>query len=155
MKKKWPVAEIVVATLALAAGIGVYAWAHNDQGPLEESKARGAEVVRALTAYHQDHGTYPEELDALVPDYLSEVPQPTWGLERWRYRRFTPDMVTGAAVMAPADPAAAAGTAPAATAPPTITPADEVYFQLSVARNTSGYPILYYDLKARRWVLNN
>jgi hypothetical protein len=30
-----------------------------------------------------------------------------------------------------------------------------VYFQLSVAADESGYPVLYYDFAAQRWVLNN
>jgi hypothetical protein len=165
MIRKLPVAEIAVAVLAVTAGVGVYAWAHNDQGALAESKARGAEIVAALESYHGRHGTYPAELAALVPDHLPSVRQPTWGLERWRYRRFTAEDVTGVAVTGIAEralagaaatsvPDAAPATAADSTARPDGAEA-EVFFQLSVARNASGYPVLYYDFAAQRWVLNN
>jgi hypothetical protein len=131
MMKKLPVAEIVVITLVLLAGVGVFWWAHRDHGQLEESKERGAAIVAALESYREHHDTYPAELAELVPDHAARIEEPTWGLERWRYRRFTPE-----------DVAAGAGR-------------DEVYFQLSVAANASGYPVLYYDYTARRWVLNN
>jgi type II secretory pathway pseudopilin PulG len=131
MKRKLPVAEIVVISLALAAGAFVYWWAHRDQAQLEESKDRGAVIVEGLQRYRAAHGTYPEDLSELVPDYAPRVEAPTWGLERWRYRPLTAD-----------DVAVAAGE-------------DEVFFQLSVAANESGYPVLFYDYVGRRWVLNN
>ncbi|CAN5769794.1 hypothetical protein BH23GEM9_BH23GEM9_22080 [soil metagenome] len=166
MKKNLPIVEIVVVTLALAAGVGIYWYAHRDEGRLEESKQRGAIVVEGLEAYRAQHGTYPEALEELVPQYAPRIEAPTWGLERWRYRRFTPeDVATMAAAAAvetsPPDrqtpdpnPGEAARTAPPGEAA-RIAPPDEVYFQLSVAANASGYPVLYYDLTARRWVLNN
>jgi type II secretory pathway pseudopilin PulG len=129
--RKLPIPEIVVVTLALAAGAGVYWWAHRDQGQLEESKERGAVVVAALQSYRERHDTYPAELADLVPEHASRIDEPSWGLGRWRYRRFTPGDVAADAA------------------------ADEVYFQLSVAANESGYPVLYYDYTGRRWVLNN
>jgi hypothetical protein len=48
MIKKLPWAEIVITMLALAAGVGVYMYAHRDEGRLEASKERGAQVVAAL-----------------------------------------------------------------------------------------------------------
>jgi type II secretory pathway pseudopilin PulG len=157
MLKKLPVAEIIVIALALAAGAGVYWYAHRDGGRLGESKERGAAIVAGLEAYRAQHGTYPEQLDELVPQYVPRIEAPTWGLERWRYRRFTPADVAALAAAAaerrpettaahPADAASDAG-APAG--------GDDIYFQLSVAANESGYPVLYYDYTARRWVLNN
>jgi hypothetical protein len=146
--RKLPVAEIVVVTLALLAGAGVYLWAHSDQATLEESKEFGAVIVQALQLHRAETGTYPEELDALVPAYLPRVEQPTWGLERWRYRRFTPAEVKAEAIV-PADGDAAGSRVPDTAGD------DPVYFQLSVAANPSGYPVLYYDYTARRWVLNN
>ena len=35
---------------------------------------RAAETICALQVYYIDHGEYPESLDALVPDYMPEVP---------------------------------------------------------------------------------
>jgi hypothetical protein len=170
MMKKLPVTEIVVVTLALLAGAGVYVWAHSDQPTLEESKEVGAVIVQALQAHRADTGTYPAELDALVPEYLQRVEQPTWGLARWRYRRFTPAEVkaeavvpadgheaapTGAAGVGPGAAAAAAAPAGGASGAPDTGDGDPIFFQLSVAANASGYPVLYYDYTARRWVLNN
>jgi hypothetical protein len=131
MKRKLPIAEIVVIGLALAAGVFVYWWAHRDEARLEESKDRGAVIVEGLLRYRAEHGTYPVELSELVPRYVPAIEEPTWGLERWRYRRLTAD-----------DIAVAAGE-------------DEVFFQISVAANESGYPVLFYDYVGRRWVLNN
>lgn len=146
MMRKLPLAEIVVSVVVVAAGAGVYWYAHRDQGALEESKERGAVIVAALERHRADTGTYPPDLETLVPAYLSRVESPSWGLERWRYRRYTPAEITAEAA------APAAGYVPPAGQ---AAPADELYFQLSVAANESGYPVLYYDYTARRWVLNN
>jgi hypothetical protein len=146
MMRKLPLAEIVVSVAVVAAGAGVYWYAHRDQGALEESKQSGAVIVAALERHRADTGTYPPDLDALVPAYLPQVAAPTWGLARWRYRRYTPAEITAEAA------APAAGYVPPAGPG---APDDEVYFQLSVAANESGYPVLYYDYTARRWVLNN
>jgi hypothetical protein len=136
-KLPWP--EIIVTALVVAAGAGVYAYAHRDESALEESKRRGEQLVAALDAYQRERGSFPEQLDELVPGHIATVEQPTWGLQRWRYRRYsTVDAVPSTEVAA----------AEAATA-------DRVYFQLSVAADESGYPVLYYDFTARRWVLNN
>ena len=126
-------AEIVITTLALAAGVGVYAYAHKDEGKLEQSKQRGAEIVQALERHRTEQGDYPSTLEALVPRFVPSIEPPTWGLRRWRYRRYRAGDV---ASNAPADSSAR-------------------YFQLSVAANDRGYPVLYYDFAGRRWVLNN
>jgi hypothetical protein len=131
----WP--EIVVTTLVIAVGAGVFLYAHRDESSLDESRRRGADVVRALAAYHADRATYPERLSMLVPEYASAVEPPTWGLREWSYRTYV------------ASPAAVADSAAAGA------PDAPVYFQLSVAANESGYPVLYYDFQTRRWVLNN
>jgi hypothetical protein len=147
MMKKLPLTEIVVVTLALLAGIGIYAWAHHDQADLEESKRLGAEIVTALHAHRASTGTYPAELEELVPAYLTSLRQPSWGAGRWTYRRYTPAEVKVEG-LAPAEGRAAAYI-------PDTSGGDPFYFQLSVAQNESGYPVLYYDYTASRWVLNN
>jgi hypothetical protein len=155
MMRKLPVAEIVVASLALLAGVGVYVWAHADQATLEESKALGANIVAALQEHRAETGTYPADLADLVPRYLPQLDPPTWGMEQWTYRRYTPAEVKAEA-LAPADERAAssAGAREGGGVPDT-SGGDPFYFQLSVAANASGYPVLYYDYTARRWVLNN
>lgn len=125
-KVPWP--EVLVVTLVLAIGGGVYLYAHRDEDSLEESKRRGADIVGALAAYRTDHGTYPQQLAMLVPRYIPGVQPPTWGTRKWHYRTYGPG---------------------------TVARDDEVYFQLSVPANESGYPVLYYDFRTGRWVLNN
>ncbi|MEX1184483.1 MAG: hypothetical protein WEF86_14825 [Gemmatimonadota bacterium] len=132
MTRKLPWAEIVVTMLAVGAGLAVYLYAHRDGAQLEESKQHGTEIVRALADYAAERGTYPVSLDELVPQHLPAVPQPTWGLRRWSYRRYTPADVSARAA-----------------------PRDSVYFSLAVAANESGYPVLFYDLTIAQWVLNN
>ena len=126
-------AEILITTLALAAGVGVFAYAHKDESRIEESKHRGAAIVQALERHRADKGSYPATLDALVPRYITAIEPPTWGLRRWRYRPYSA-----------ADLAHDAGV-----------DGSTLYFQLSVAANDRGYPVLYYDFSGRRWVLNN
>jgi type II secretory pathway pseudopilin PulG len=129
---KLPWAEIVVIGLVVAAGAGVFALAHKDEDLIAESKERGAAIVSALEQYRASAGEYPNALADLVPEHRDDIAAPTWGLRRWHYRGYAPDSVRAA------DPAA----------PRTL-------FQLSVAADESGYPVLYYDIAARRWVLNN
>jgi hypothetical protein len=125
-KVPWP--EVLVITLVLAIGGGVYLYAHRDEDSLEESKRRGADIVRALAAYRADHGRYPHQLEMLVPGYIAAVQPPTWGVREWRYRIYAPGSASRD---------------------------DDVYFQLSVPANESGYPVLYYDFRMGSWVLNN
>jgi len=46
------------------------------------------QVLMALEAYKKDRGTYPETLDELAPDYVSEVPRPAIGILRDEDDRF-------------------------------------------------------------------
>ena len=47
----------------------------------EQGYALSAPVIAALELYRANHGSYPEKLAELVPDYLSEVPTRTTALE--------------------------------------------------------------------------
>jgi hypothetical protein len=131
--KKLPWAEIAVATIVLAAGAAVYAYAHRDEDSLEETKRRGALLVEALHTYHHEQGGYPDSLADLRPRYIAVIDPPTWGLQRWSYRTYMASRVAPAAAGA----------------------ADTALFHLSVAGREGGYPVLYYDVTAERWVLNN
>ena len=112
--------------MALAIGAAIFLYAHKDEGALEESKQRGSEIVEALERHRIEHGDYPPTLDSLIPSYLPAIDAPSWGLGRWKYERYTAQER-----------------------------ADSVYFMLSVAASETGYPLLYYDVTGRRWVLNN
>jgi hypothetical protein len=122
-----------VIAFVVVVGAGVYLYAHKDEGALQESRQRGGVLVQALETYREEHGSYPERLDTMVPEFIAGVEPPTWGLRRWRYRAYAPH----ASPMTDADDT------------------ERTYFQLSVARDESGYPVLYYDFATRRWVLNN
>lgn len=41
---------------------------------LAEVDANLARVACAITRFHQDHGSYPDSLESLVPDYIKEIP---------------------------------------------------------------------------------
>jgi hypothetical protein len=49
------------------------------------SKANGEVIVRALEAYKNDHGIYPLSLNDLTPQYLREIPAPSYGKKEWDY----------------------------------------------------------------------
>ncbi|HEX2168458.1 MAG TPA: hypothetical protein VHG09_14585 [Longimicrobiales bacterium] len=131
MGRKLPWPEIIVSAIVLALGVSVYAYAHRHEDELEESKNRGALIVSGLDRYFIENGTYPEQLSELVPTHIAAIEPPAWGLERWRYRRYVPQHADE------------------------TEDTSSVYFQLSVAADESGYPVLYYDFATRRWVLNN
>lgn len=52
---------------------------------LEETERRGDTIIVALEKYFADQAQYPPFLNDLTPQYLQEVPAPTWGLETWEY----------------------------------------------------------------------
>jgi hypothetical protein len=58
-----------------------------------ETEDRGVVMLRlaklslALAAYRSEHGSYPDELPQLVPDYLDEVPRDVYADERLHYKR--------------------------------------------------------------------
>lgn len=84
---KLPVAEIVVAVLIAAAGVGVYVYAHRDEPAIERTKERGDVIVAALETHRSAAGRYPDSLPQLVPAVLDSLPAPAWG-ERWSYQTF-------------------------------------------------------------------
>jgi type II secretory pathway pseudopilin PulG len=132
---KMPPAPAIVIIATLAAGGLVYAYAHRDLGSLEDTKQQGALLVAAIESYRRDNGVYPDSLGALVPTYVPRIEPPTWGLREWTYRRYEqripPDKVT--------------------------TPGDTLarFFDLSAPENPAHYPVLFWDVKDQRWVLNN
>jgi len=64
-----------------------------------ESVARkGDTICEALSAYHAEHGEYPTELEALVPDHLAALPRPEVTRDRvfhYRPRRIGRDGLGG------------------------------------------------------------
>jgi hypothetical protein len=54
---------------------------------LSQTKAHQAAIACALERYHLAHGSYPETLDALLPQYISEIPDDVIGRQPPHYRR--------------------------------------------------------------------
>ena len=52
-----------------------------------EASRRGTTVMLALERHYLVHGSYPNSLAALVPDYLKALPRDPWTGEPMRYRR--------------------------------------------------------------------
>jgi hypothetical protein len=127
-RRRLPVLETIVTITGLLLAVALYRQTQSDDAPLAESKRRGATVVEALERYHADHGAYPGTLQELTPAYVPAIQPPTWGTGEWRYRRFE-QRVSGDSVAR--------------------------YFELAVAKDSSNYPLLYYDWGDRRWLLHN
>ena len=78
----------VITLVALAGWLMVEEWRLQvrwNQKLVDESYERGAVVIAALEEYKQDHAVYPQRLEDLIPQYLTDVPQPTAGNRKWRY----------------------------------------------------------------------
>ena len=55
--------------------------------PLEMTEARAQRIVQAVERYHQDMGSYPEDLGALTPAYIPYILGPFTGRgQRWCYQ---------------------------------------------------------------------
>ena len=65
-------------------GLGIAGCGDRQDG-VDETKRRGDLIVQALNKYYAVKKQYPATLDDLCPQYLREIPGPTWGLEAWIY----------------------------------------------------------------------
>lgn len=82
--KKTNKAIIVLATFVLSACLclgcvlTVSPQLYNllDQPTAQEGQERAKGLIQALEQYKADTGRYPSDLDALVPNYLTSIPQP-------------------------------------------------------------------------------
>jgi hypothetical protein len=54
---------------------------------LAETKRRGNMIVLAIEQYHADHHEYPTKLELLLPKYIETLPNPEWGVRKWKYSR--------------------------------------------------------------------
>lgn len=80
-------------TLISAVGLlaFVFAGCHNwnwRESQVAETKKRGDAVRHALSEHNKKTGAFPASLDALVPQYLKEIPQPTVGQRKWNYKTY-------------------------------------------------------------------
>lgn len=97
-----PLVAMLAIFLVYIAGpyqfVGIFLghWRLLDDTPAayQESRARGAALVEALTQYHADHLDYPASLEDLAPKYLPAIQNPTVGRGRWEYTRHTPARYT-------------------------------------------------------------
>lgn len=76
----------VVVLLCTLAMIAVVVALLSIAGGSESAAMRtGDRIVSALRQYHQYYDCYPDQLGALIPEFLGSVPQPRWGTGRWSY----------------------------------------------------------------------
>jgi len=52
------------------------------------TKNHGDVVRHALQQYRDRMGSYPKDLQSLIPDYLDKIPEPTVGKKMWRYKTY-------------------------------------------------------------------
>jgi hypothetical protein len=65
-----------------AAGVGV-----DEAETHAETRGDLAQIGFALAAYRADHGSYPDRLDALVPNYISQVPKDRYSEKPLLFKR--------------------------------------------------------------------
>ena len=51
-----------------------------------QEQRQATALLIALTAYHQDHNTYPGTLKKLIPQYLDALPSDPWSGSEWQFR---------------------------------------------------------------------
>jgi hypothetical protein len=87
-KHIWWSVVLALSIVFIAAGVLFIEkiWIRHQNCALDKTKALGDELVTAIGEYHAEHGVYPHSLSDLVPDYISNVEQPVWGLRKWDYR---------------------------------------------------------------------
>ena len=59
---------------------------------LEELRGQASAVFDAIEQYRKVHEAYPASLADLVPDYISDIPTPSWGQGRWDYLPPNPEV---------------------------------------------------------------
>ncbi len=61
-------------------------WREEKRPALAAAAAKAQPIIDALETYHRDHGRYPGELQALVPEYLEAIAEPPPPLRYgWEY----------------------------------------------------------------------
>ena len=83
-KLGYPVFELFLAAI-LFVGLILAFFSVSGQDAIKETAKRGNIVVDALERYHADHGKFPDALVVMTPEYLPNIPLPTWGLGEWIY----------------------------------------------------------------------
>jgi hypothetical protein len=75
-RKGWPAISIGAAALCLALLVWFsrYSAEAYRSHRFMQAGLRGQPIISALAAYRRERGDYPEELQSLVPQYLSEIP---------------------------------------------------------------------------------
>jgi hypothetical protein len=74
---------LIVAFLVFMSGLIL---SHSDgRNNINKNKQTGELIVNALNTYQQEHGTFPQVLDELVPAYINKVPT-TMGGHNFFYR---------------------------------------------------------------------
>ena len=51
----------------------------------KQTELRGNSIIQALEEFKKSNSEYPDDLEKLVPEYMTEIPLPVWGLKEWIY----------------------------------------------------------------------
>jgi hypothetical protein len=92
-KSRWIWIGLAIAAALLVGGayIAVTLSKTPDEPPGAGAKAnagymRAYPIIKALAQYHDDYGTYPDDLQALTPDYLKSEELEVWQNGDGRYK---------------------------------------------------------------------
>lgn len=66
--------RVLLALLMLTLSLFACMEASGEGRKAEEGYQLSEEVIAALEQYHADNGEYPEQLDQLIPTYLTAIP---------------------------------------------------------------------------------
>lgn len=83
---------VVLAVIILITTVVYWSMANDgvrdqwDPESIERTKAVSHELIVAINRYHQENAAYPDDLDALVPVYIAELPTPLVGSQEWSYK---------------------------------------------------------------------
>lgn len=88
----------VVCLLFAVGYIGISIWCSTRRtAAFARASVNGAPIIAALTDYHDDHGSYPNSLQALIPEYATTIPcTGLIGYPEFTYLNGYNDIVAGA-----------------------------------------------------------
>jgi hypothetical protein len=67
-------------------------------GSVKQDELIGDQIILALDKYKAEHGSYPDTLWSLEPDYLSQIARPKYGDGRWDCVHYCKDDSFGLAI---------------------------------------------------------
>ena len=89
---KWHLMLVVMLLSSFLAIVALFGYKFYRVHQYEASRQKvgspfdeGNRIIQALSHYKEAKGLFPESLNDLVPEFLSEIPNPNWGTGEWNY----------------------------------------------------------------------